>query len=71
MRRTRQGDRTRDRIDPPSEARNAWGADFNEGLARHFAAMEDDDGVRCAILTGDEDGGAFSAGANLKDPRRA
>jgi len=50
-------------------ARNAWGADFNEGLARHFAAMEDDDEIRCAILTGDEAGGAFSAGANLKDPR--
>ena len=38
-------------------------------LARHFAAMEDDDEIRCAILTGDEAGGAFSAGANLKDPR--
>jgi len=51
------------------EARNAWGADFNEGIARHFAAMEDDDEIRCAVLTGDEAGGAFSAGANLKDPR--
>src|SRR5499425_3091810 len=50
------------------EARNAWGADFNEGIARHFAAMEDDDAIRCAILTGDDAGGAFSAGANLKDP---
>jgi len=50
-------------------ARNAWGPDFNEGLARHFAAMEDDDEIRCAILTGDEAGGAFSAGANLKDPK--
>jgi enoyl-CoA hydratase/carnithine racemase len=50
-------------------ARNAWGPDFNEGLARHFAAMEDDDDVRCAVLTGDEQGGAFSAGANLKDPK--
>jgi enoyl-CoA hydratase/carnithine racemase len=49
-------------------ARNAWGPDFNEGLRRHFGAMEDDDDVRCAILTGDESGGAFSAGANLKDP---
>ncbi len=49
------------------EARNAWGADFNEGLARTFQAMEDDDAIRCAILTGDEAGGAFSAGANLKD----
>src|SRR6266852_4272731 len=50
-------------------ARNAWGADFNEGIARHFAAMEDDDEIRCAVLTGDESGGAFSAGANLKDPK--
>ena len=50
-------------------ARNAWGPDFNEGLARHFAAMEDDDDVRCAILTGDDSGGAFSAGANIKDPK--
>src|SRR5262245_48420046 len=49
-------------------ARNAWGADFNEGLARHFAAMAEDDEVRCAVLTGDAEGGAFSAGANLKDP---
>ena len=51
------------------QARNAWGADFNEGIARHFAQMEEDDDVRCAILTGDEAGGAFSAGANLKDPK--
>ena len=50
-------------------ARNAWGPDFNEGLAKHFAAMEDDDDIRCAVLTGDESGGAFSAGANLKDPK--
>jgi enoyl-CoA hydratase/carnithine racemase len=50
-------------------ARNAWGPDFNEGIVRHFAAMEDDDEVRCAVLTGDEAGGAFSAGANLKDPQ--
>src|SRR5207245_1842697 len=50
-------------------ARNAWGADFNEGIAGHFAAMEDDDEIRCAVLTGDEAGGAFSAGANLKDPK--
>ena len=51
------------------EARNAWGSDFTEGIAQHFAAMEDDDDIRCAVLTGDERGGAFSAGANLKDPR--
>src|SRR6267143_7006457 len=51
------------------EARNAWGDDFNEGIARYFTAMEDDDDIRCAVLTGDEKGGAFSAGANLKNPR--
>jgi enoyl-CoA hydratase/carnithine racemase len=51
------------------EARNAWGADYNEGLSRYFAEMEDDDDIRCAILTGDDSGGAFSAGANLKDPK--
>src|SRR5438132_7524998 len=50
-------------------ARNAWGADFNEGIERYFDAMEEDDDIRCAILTGDESGGAFSAGANLKDPK--
>lgn len=48
------------------EARNAWGADFSEGIARHFAEMEEDDDILCAILTGDDKGGAFSAGANLK-----
>jgi enoyl-CoA hydratase/carnithine racemase len=47
------------------EARNAWGDDFNEGIAHYFAAMEDDDDIRCAVLTGDDQGGAFSAGANL------
>src|SRR6266508_5805941 len=51
------------------EARNAWGTDFNEGITRCFAAMEDDDSIRGAVLTGDEAGGAFSAGANLKDTR--
>jgi enoyl-CoA hydratase/carnithine racemase len=51
------------------EARNAWGDDYTEGIARHFAEMEDDDAIRCAVLTGDDEGGAFSAGANLKNPR--
>ncbi|HEV8438011.1 MAG TPA: enoyl-CoA hydratase-related protein [Methylomirabilota bacterium] len=51
------------------KARNAWGPDFNEGVARSFADMEEDDEIRCAILTGDDGGGAFSAGANLKDPQ--
>jgi enoyl-CoA hydratase/carnithine racemase len=49
------------------EARNAWGADFTEGIARYFAEMEEDDDIRCAVLTGDEKGRAFSAGANLKN----
>jgi enoyl-CoA hydratase/carnithine racemase len=30
--------------------------------------MEEDDDIRCAILTGDDSGGAFSAGADLKGP---
>ena len=51
-----------------SPARNAWGEDFTEGIKRYFDMMEDDDDIRCAVLTGDEDGRAFSAGANLKDP---
>jgi enoyl-CoA hydratase/carnithine racemase len=51
------------------EARNAWGPDFTEGIAEYFAAMEDDDDIRCAVLTGDDQGGAFSAGANLKNPQ--
>jgi enoyl-CoA hydratase/carnithine racemase len=51
------------------EARNAWGPDLSEGLDHYFNAMEDDDDIRCAVLTGDESGRAFSAGANLKDPK--
>jgi enoyl-CoA hydratase/carnithine racemase len=51
------------------EARNAWGADFTEGLTQYFGEMEDDDDIRCAVLTGDDKGGAFSAGANLKNPQ--
>jgi enoyl-CoA hydratase/carnithine racemase len=51
------------------EARNAWGQDFTDGISAYFAAMEDDDDIRCAVLTGDDSGGAFSAGANLKNPQ--
>jgi enoyl-CoA hydratase/carnithine racemase len=51
------------------EARNAWGPDFTEGIAEYLRAMEDDDDIRCTVLTGDEHGGAFSAGANLKNPQ--
>jgi len=49
-------------------ARNCWGQDMAEGLLERFTELADDDDIRCAILTGDEAGGAFSAGANLKDP---
>ena len=51
------------------EARNAWGQDFYEAFVTYFAEMEEDDDVHCAVVTGDEKGGAFSAGANLKDPK--
>jgi len=50
-------------------ARNCWGADYNEGIVERFGEMAADDDIGCAILTGDEKGGAFSAGANLKDPK--
>ena len=49
-------------------ARNAWGQDFYEGLDKYFDEMEDDDAIRCAVITGDDTAGAFSAGANLKEP---
>ncbi|KRB74230.1 enoyl-CoA hydratase/isomerase family protein [Noviherbaspirillum sp. Root189] len=48
-------------------ARNAWGEDYNEDLIALCERMEGDRNIRCVILTGDEEGGAFSAGANLKD----
>jgi enoyl-CoA hydratase/carnithine racemase len=51
------------------QARNAWGRDLTEGIEHYFNDMEDDDDIRCAVLTGDESGRAFSAGANLKDPQ--
>ena len=46
-------------------ARNAWDEDYNRELIRVLGEWEDDDGVRAVVLTGDESGGAFSAGANL------
>jgi enoyl-CoA hydratase/carnithine racemase len=49
--------------------RNAWDEDFNEGLSSTLARLADDPTVRCVILTGDPAGRAFSAGANLKDPK--
>jgi enoyl-CoA hydratase/carnithine racemase len=49
------------------EGRNAWDEDYNEGLAARLTELEEDESVRCVILTGDPAGKAFSAGANLKD----
>src|SRR5260370_41512251 len=51
------------------EARNCWGDDFNEGIAARCDEMASDPDVRVAVLTGDEAGAAFSAGAHLKNPR--
>ena len=50
-------------------ARNCWGEDFNEEIAARCSEMAEDREIRVAVLTGDEAGGAFSAGANLRDPR--
>ena len=50
------------------EARNCWGPDFFAQLVEHLNELAEDDGVNCVVLTGDQAGQAFSAGANLKDP---
>jgi len=51
------------------QARNAWGEDYNLSLKEMLPQIEDDPDIRCVILTGDEAGGAFSAGADLKNPK--
>ena len=51
------------------QARNAWGEDYNEGFKELLPQLEDDRDVRCVVLTGDDKGGAFSAGADLKNPK--
>jgi enoyl-CoA hydratase/carnithine racemase len=51
------------------EARNAWCAEFHAGLLEQLPRLEDDPEIRCVVLTGDDKGGAFSAGADLKNPR--
>jgi hypothetical protein len=50
-------------------ARNCWAEDYNEGLLAELGKAIDDDEIRCVVLTGDESGGAFSAGADLKNPK--
>src|SRR5215467_9921209 len=51
------------------EARNAWCSEFLAGFRERLPDLEEDHEVRCVILTGDDKGGAFSAGADLKNPR--
>ncbi len=47
------------------EARNAWDTDYDQGFQDVLPRLAKDDAIRCVVLTGDERGGAFSAGANL------
>lgn len=49
------------------ERLNAWSADIGEGLLVRLAEAEQDDVVRGVVLTGS--GRAFSAGADLKNPK--
>src|SRR6478672_10115438 len=51
------------------EARNAWCEEFQIGLRERLPELEADPDIRCVIITGDDKGGAFSAGADLKNPR--
>lgn len=51
------------------EVRNAWHVEFYEALRLRLEEAEADPDVRVVILTGDERGGAFSAGADLKNPK--
>ena len=51
------------------EVRNAWCPEFVAGFRERLPELEEDRDVRCVILTGDDRGGAFSAGADLKNPR--
>jgi enoyl-CoA hydratase/carnithine racemase len=51
------------------EARNAWCAEFAEGLQERLPQLENDSEIRCVVLTGDDKGKAFSAGADLKNLR--
>lgn len=51
------------------QSRNAWGDDFREPLCKLLDELEADESVRSVVLTGDDQGKAFSAGADLKDPK--
>lgn len=49
------------------DQRNAWRQDYWEGLLEILPTLEQDAGTRCVVLTGDERGRAFCAGADLKN----
>jgi enoyl-CoA hydratase/carnithine racemase len=49
-------------------ARNCWGEDFNREFLNVFNEINRDDEIRCVVITGDDAGRAFSAGADLKNP---
>jgi enoyl-CoA hydratase len=51
------------------EARNAWCEEYNQGFVEILPQLESDKEIRCVVLTGDPKGNAFSAGADLKNPR--
>src|SRR5262249_8358772 len=51
------------------EARNAWCEEFQTGLVQRREELDADAERVCVTLTGDDKGGAFSAGADLKNPR--
>lgn len=51
------------------EARNAWCQEYNERFIEVMPELEEDRDVRCVVLTGDPKGNAFSAGADLKNPK--
>jgi enoyl-CoA hydratase/carnithine racemase len=51
------------------EARNAWCVEYNERFIELMPQLEEDRDIRCVVLTGDPAGNAFSAGADLKNPK--
>jgi enoyl-CoA hydratase len=51
------------------DARNALNAQLRDELTGVLSAVGDDDSVRVVVLTGDEEGGAFVAGADVTELR--
>src|SRR5690349_6544514 len=49
------------------DKRNAWGTDYHDALKTLMPKLEQDRDTRCVVLTGDEAGGAFCAGADMKN----